>query len=154
MTLRAQREGGFTLLESLVLLLILAIAIMVGVAMVQERLYIARARVTAQQLAVALRSARFTAVSTRRAVDVVISIHPTNTYAYTDARGKLQTVRLPLGVRIASSTSPVHFLPNGTVPGGSSTTIEIDLKGSRTERWTISTQTLGVPHLIQERTDS
>ena len=101
-----------------------------------------------------LRSARFTAVSQRSPADVIVSADPVNTYQYTDVRGKSHTIRLPLGVQITSSSSPIRFLPNGTVTGGASTILEAELSGDKLERWTIATEPLGVPRLTHARVDA
>jgi Tfp pilus assembly protein FimT len=147
------RERGTTLTEGLVVLVLVAISITAATALVQERLQLVRIRVSAQQLAVNLRSARFTAVSQRSAAEVTVAADPQNHYRFTDVRGKTRTVRLPPGVRIVSSSSPIRFEANGSVPGGASTVLEVELTGGRVERWTIETVALGVPRLSHERVD-
>ena len=132
---------------------LLVISLTVAMALVRERLQLARARVSAQQFAVHLRSARFTAVSQRSAADVVVSADPENSYEFTDVRGTTRTVRLPHGVRIVSSSSPIRFQANGSVTGGASTVLEVELSGDRVERWTIDTVALGVPRVSRQRVD-
>jgi prepilin-type N-terminal cleavage/methylation domain-containing protein len=142
---------GFTLVESLVVLVLLVIAVAIAMSLVQERLQTARIRVSAQQFAVHLRSARFAAVSQRSPADVIVSADPENTYRFTDVRGKDHIIRLPAGVRIVSSSSPIRFQANGAVSGGASTVMEVELPGDRLERWEIDTAALGVPRLSHER---
>ena len=147
----SRSERGFTLIETLVAVAVLAIATTLGLALVRERLDTARVRIAAQQFVVHLRAARFAAVSTRNPVEVVVSTDPANSYAYTDVRGATKTIDLPSNVRITSSSTPITFQANGSVPGGASTVIEVDLSGERIERWTITTEPLGVPRLTTER---
>jgi len=144
---RSGHEGGFTLLEGLVVITLSALILATAMALVQERLLSARARIAAQQLAVHLRSARFAAVSQRSPTDVVISTGPESTYSYTDVRGKQHVIRLPEGVAIKSSDSPIRFESNGTVTGGATTVLEAELSGNRRDRWQIDTRPLGVPRL-------
>jgi Tfp pilus assembly protein FimT len=144
---------GFTLVEGLVVVMLVVISVTVAMSLVRERLQLARVRVSAQQFAVHLRSARFTAVSQRSAADVVVAADPENRYEFTDVRGTSRTVRLPHGVRIVSSSSPIRFQANGSVSGGASTVLEVELTGNRVERWTIDTAALGVPRVSRERID-
>ena len=130
-----------------------ALALAAVTALVQERVQIAKVRVSAQQFAVHLRSARFAAVSQRSPTDVIIATDPQNTYSFTDVRGKTHTILLPQGVRITSSSSPIRFLANGTVSGGASTVLEAELSGNKLERWEINTEPLGVPRLSHARVD-
>lgn len=150
---RRSGQRGFTLVESLVAIVILVIAVTIGLSLVRERLYTARIRVVAQQFAVHLRAARFAAVSTRSQVAVVVAADPGNTYQYTDVRGAVKMIDLPSAVRIASSSSPITFLANGAVSGGASTVFEVQLAYDRLERWTIATGALGVPRVTHEQVE-
>jgi len=153
MNRRRSYAPGFTLIEVLVVVILVVISVTVAMALVHERLQLARVRVSAQQFAVHLRSARFTAVSKRSAADVVVDADPLNRYEFTDIRGTTRTVILPSGVRIVSSSSPIRFQANGSVSGGASTVLEVELSGDRVERWTIDTAALGVPRVSRERVD-
>jgi hypothetical protein len=77
-------------------------------------------------------------------VTVAVSTNPLNSYEYTDARGDQRSVHLPPGVRIVSSVTPITFRPNGSVLGGATTVIETELSSSRTERWSVQTNGLGI----------
>ena len=128
-------------------LILVAMTSVVAATLVKERVLSARIRVVSDQLAYDLRAARLKAVSQRAAVDVVVTTDPANTYAYTDARGHLQTRDMPPGVRIVSSNNPIRFQTNGSVIGGASTVLETDLSTFATERWTVDTTVLGNPRV-------
>ena len=147
--LRGQR--GVTFLEALVALMLLGISSAFASSLVVERVRATRSRVAAQQLAVDLRSARLAAISNRKPVSVFVSTDPANAYEYTDAHGVLRRIRLPDGVRIMSSTSPITFEPNGSVAGGASTVLETNLAQYRLERRTVSTNVIGISRISHER---
>ena len=110
-----------------------------------------RVRNMVSQFALDLGAVRWTAVSGRSAVELVVTIDPGNRYEYTDHRGRLHAVQMPDGVRIVGSTSPIEFKPNGSVPGGSTTVIESQISDSILSRWTIATNALGVPSTTYEQ---
>lgn len=151
MKTRRNRERGFTLLEGLAVLVILAITATVVSTMALERVRSARIRVAAEQFAIDLRAARLKAVSNRSPVDVTISLDPTNAYEYTDGHGRLRQIRMPPGVQIMSSDSTISFQPNGSILGGTSTVFETELSPQSTERWTVTTSVLGNPRTTHYR---
>ncbi len=144
-------QRGASLMDFMVAMVLLSIAILAAVPLVAERVQAAKVRTAANQLAIDLRAARMIAVTNRNAVDMTFAVDPGNTYSYPDIRGTLREVRLPAGVRIASSDSPLRFQPNGSVPGGGTTVLEADLAGGTLERWTVTTNTIGVPSIVKER---
>ena len=85
---------------------------------------------------------------------MTIDTQPTNAYEYTDNHGKLRRIEMPDGVRITSSDSPLTFHLNGSLDNAATTVLEIDVSGSLTERWTISTTILGVSKTEFERISS
>ena len=139
-----RHAGGFSLLEFLIVTVVLAILVAGLVPLAVETVQKARIRTMANQFALDLRAARWTAVSRRAPVTLTVTVDPSNTYEYTDVRGKLRRFTMPLGVRIVSSTNPIQFLANGSVPGGASTIIESQIKDDTVSRWTVSTTSLGI----------
>jgi prepilin-type N-terminal cleavage/methylation domain-containing protein len=148
------RQGGFSLLEFLVVMVLLAIMAAALVPLAVERVRMARVRTTVNQFSIDLRAARWAAVSGRSIVEMTVSVDPANRYQYTDSRGRVRDVRLPEGVRIVSSTNPIEFRPNGSVTGGSSTVLETQLNDEVISKWTIDTNVLGVPSTYQQQVGS
>jgi len=148
------RQSGFSLLEFLVVMVILAIMAAAIVPAAVERVRMARGRTTVNQFSIDLRAARWAAVSGRGTVEMTVAIDPTNSYEYTDSRGRLRRVTLPDGVRIVVSTNPIEFKSNGSVTGGSSTVFETMLSDDVTSKWTIDTNVLGVPSAQHQQVGS
>jgi prepilin-type N-terminal cleavage/methylation domain-containing protein len=158
--IRPRQDRGFSLLELLVVMVVLAIMTAVLVPMATQRMRMAKIRTQVNQFTLDLRAARWTAVSTREAVNLVVKpeIHvpeapPNNFYEYTDVHGRTRRIEMPEGVRIVSSTDPIEFLANGSVAGGSSTVIEAPITVSKKSTWTITTNAMGVPHVVQQQVD-
>ena len=148
------RQRGFSLLECLIVMVILAIMAAALVPLAVERVRVARVRTTVNQFSIDLRSARWAAVSGRATVEMTVSIDPANTYEYIDSHGRLRSVTLPDGVRIVSSTNPIEFRANGSVTGGSSTVLESELNDDVISKWTIDTNVLGVPSTQHQQVGS
>ena len=149
--IRPQRERGFSLLELLVVMVVLAIMTGVLVPMATQRVRMARIRTQVNQFALDLRAARWTAVSKREVVSLVVAVAPDNSYEYTDVHGRVRRVEMPDGVLIVSSTDPIQFLANGSVVGGSSTVIEAQINDTMKSKWTITTNAMGVPSALQQQ---
>ena len=145
---------GVSLSELLVVMAIIGIAVAIGIPLATQQMRMARIRGAADQLAMDIKAARMIAVSTRADVDMTIDTQPTNAYEYTDNQGKLRRIEMPDGVRITSSDSPLTFHLNGSLDNAATTVLEIDVSGSLTERWTISTTILGVSKTEFERISS
>jgi hypothetical protein len=64
-------------------------------------------------------------------------------YEYPDRRGDIRRIKMPPGVTIGSSTPTITFMPNGSVPGGSNTTIRTQVSPGIVETWTIETTATG-----------
>jgi len=148
------RQQGFSLLECLVVMVILAIMAAALVPLAVERLRVARVRTTVNQFSIDLRAARWAAVSGRNTVEMTVSVDPANTYEYIDSRGRAHSVTLPEGVRIVTSTNPIEFRANGSVTGGSSTVLETELNDDVISKWTIDTNVLGVPSTRHQQVGS
>jgi prepilin-type N-terminal cleavage/methylation domain-containing protein len=148
---RHRNDQGFSLLEFLAVSVILAILVAGLVPLAVETVHKARVRTMANQFALDLRAARWTAVSSRAPVSLTVTIDPSNAYEYTDVRGNTRRITMPLGVRIVSSTNPIQFLANGSVPGGASTIIESQITDDAVSRWTVSTSSLGISKTEHQR---
>jgi prepilin-type N-terminal cleavage/methylation domain-containing protein len=148
---RLRGSRGFSLLESLAVMVILAIMLAAIAPMVAERMQQAKVRTSVSQFSLDLRAARWTAVSSRATVDLIVIADPANAYEYTDVKGKLRRIQLPDGVRIASSTNPIQFRANGSVLGGASTVIEAQIADDTLSRWTIDTSSLGISRTMHQR---
>jgi Tfp pilus assembly protein FimT len=149
---RLGSEAGLSVIEILIVIVIVGIAVMMITTLAADRVRVAKVRVAVNQLEIDLRAARLSAVSNRSPVEVVIRAEPGNSYEYTDARGERHAVQMPAGVRIVSSTSPIRFLPNGTVLGGAKTLIETDLTDSGDEKWVVETNVLGISRAARTNT--
>jgi prepilin-type N-terminal cleavage/methylation domain-containing protein len=151
---KMRQKRGFTIAELLVVLAIIGIAVAVGIPLANEQVRQAKVRAAADQLAMDIKAARMIAVSTRDVLDLVVMPQPDNYYEYTDNQGKLRHIDMPTGVRITSSDSPITFRLNGSLDAATTTVIEIDLTVGVIERWTISTNILGVSTTQRERVSS
>jgi len=145
------RDSGFTLIEAMVVVVVMAITLAICTKVVAERVRSTKIRIAASQMAVDLRSARLDAVANRRPVDVYVWPDPVNVYHYTDTRGRKRWLEMPAGVRIASSDSLVTFRPNGSVLGGATAVLETNLSEYIVERWTVSTNALGISRTTVRR---
>ena len=147
---RSRRSGGVTLPEVLVVLAIVALAVTLAIPVISETVRSARVRSAANSFAVSLKAARMLAVTSRRPVAVrVYDFSGQNAYEYEGRRGQTLTFGVPAGVRIATSTSPIVFQPNGGVAAGASTTFEVDLGRGSTEVWRIDTSNLGLSTVVR-----
>jgi Tfp pilus assembly protein FimT len=135
----------------MVVITIMAMALAISTKVVSERVRSTKIRIAATQMAVDLRSARLEAVANRRPVDVHFMPEPENAYHYTDSRGREHRLEMPSGVRITLCDSPVTFRPNGSVLGGATTVVETNLSEYVVERWTVSTNALGISRTTSRR---
>ena len=142
---------GFTMTESLVVIVIIGMTVVIAIPLISERVRSARIQVAAKQFVVDLRAARLKAISNRRSVDVVVAVDPVNSYEFTDSRGRDHQVQLPKGVRIVNSNALVQFRANGSVLGGASTVLETDVSKYEGVRWTVTTSVLGVTRTTHAR---
>jgi len=146
-----QSQRGFSLLELLIVTVILGIVTAAFVPIAAERVRITKVRTMVNQLALDMRAARWSAVSGRTTIDLTVSVDPGNAYTYTDSRGRVHAVNMPEGVRIVSSTNPIRFRDNGSIPGGATTVIEMEVAEDVISRWTLGTSVLGATRTEHER---
>ncbi len=154
---RSRRQRGVTLPETLVVVTIIALAVMVAVPTITDTLRAARLRTAARSLEATFRAARIIAVTQR--LDMSVEVRPgpasptppgptENQYSYTDLRGRPRTERMPPGIRIVSSTSPIVFRPNGTLDAEALTVLEVQTRqGLKT--WEVRTSRMGVTRVIE-----
>lgn len=136
--------GGFSVGELLVVLAVIALVVAIAIPLVAEQIRLAKIRGAADEYAMALKAVRMIAVSKRTPHSMTVQVNPTNTYSYTDTYGDVREIKLPDGVRFASSTSPITFGINGAIPAQATTVLEADMSEGLVERWTVTTSILGV----------
>ena len=144
---------GVSLPEVLVVVAILALGILVTVPLVAERILAARIRGAAGQYVVSLRAARMVAVSHNVEVDVIVEPLPANRYRYEDSNGRERTVEMPSGVEIASSDSPIRFMPNGSIHANAAaeTVLRAEIGGGMLDVYTVTTSVHGIPTVGHHR---
>ena len=137
-------EAGFSIVEMLVVLAIMAIFITFAGPAFTESYRAYKVRSATQELSVAIRAVRQVAVSTRTPSNLLVNT-TAGTYSWTDAKGKTRTWDLPVGVAFVSANpSTITFVTNGTVSTGSaSIVLQGTVNGSRADRWTLNLNTVG-----------
>ena len=150
------RQGGVTLPELLVVVTIIALATMAAIPTITETVRATRLRSATRSLEATFRAVRILAVTQQQDASVIVRPAPAppaspgpteNQYEYVDLQGRPRTGRMPLGIRIASSTTPIVFHPNGTLDGEAVTVLEVETReGLRT--WEIRTSRMGVTRVI------
>lgn len=151
---RRHRQAGFSLAEMLIVVAIIGIAVAIGIPLVNEQVRIAEVRTAADQLAIHLRAARMIAVSKHKNIVVTVGADPTNSYSYEGTNGDTRTIAMPGVVKImGSSATSVTFKVDGSTTAATTITIESVVSGA-TERWTVTTNTLGLTKLAHTRVSS
>jgi prepilin-type N-terminal cleavage/methylation domain-containing protein len=153
------KQAGVTLPELLVVVAIISMAVTVSVPLISGAVRSSSARAAANGFAVNLKAARMLAVSINAPVTVTVQEEPHDDcfcevtfYEYPDRRGNMQRIEMPPGVTIDASTTPIIFMPNGSVPGGSNTVIRTRVSPETLESWTIETTATGYLVVEHERT--
>lgn len=147
----ASRDAGYSLAEMLAVLALVGIVIAIGIPLVNEQVRIADIRAAADQMAVHLRAARMIAVTQHKDIVVTINLDPTNTYSYETTSGVPRTVAMPGTAKLMSgSATSITFHSNGSSAAASTVTIE-SLVSDKTERWTLSVNTLGTVSVAHTR---
>ena len=145
------RARGFSLPELLAVLALLAIAIAIGIPIVNEQVRIAEVRSAADELALHLRAARMIAVTQRKTITFTVNVDPENSFYYDGNDGKRKEFFTPDRVTIsAASDRSILFKRNGSVDAASSVILESVVSGAR-ERWTATVNTMGLATLVHER---
>jgi prepilin-type N-terminal cleavage/methylation domain-containing protein len=141
---RRSAEAGFSIVEMLLVLAIMAIFITFAGPAFTESYRAYKVRAASQELSVAIRAVRQVAVSTRTASNLLVNTGA-GTYSWTDAKGKTRSWVLPTGVAFISATpSTITFVTNGTVSTGSaSIVLQGTVNGGRADRWTLNLNTVG-----------
>ena len=153
---RSRRQHGVTLPEMLVVVTIIALAVLVAVPTIGDAIRDARLRSATRSLEATFRAARIVAVTQR--TDMTVEVRPgpvpptppgptENQYTFTDLRGLPSTERMPPGIRIVSSTSPIVFRPNGTLDAEALTVLEVRTRQGP-ETWEVRTSRMGVTRVI------
>ncbi len=141
--------------ELLAVLAMIAIAIAIGVPLVNEQVRIAEVRAAADDLALHLRAARMISVAQHRTVKFMVSVDPVNKFKYEFKYERLtlmwKEVSLPGRVRIAAASDRlINFKQNGSVDVAASIILESEVSGAR-ERWTASVNAVGLTTLSHAR---
>jgi len=146
-----RKADGFSLPELLAVLAMIAIAIAIGIPLVNEQVRIAEIRAAADDLALHLRAARMMSVTQHRTVRFKVYVDPDNSFEYEKFELKWKQVFLPGRVRIvAASDRLINFKQNGSVDVASSIILESTVSGAR-ERWTASVNAVGLTTLSHAR---
>lgn len=155
--------AGVSFPELLVVISILALAMMVSIPLVSERVQAAKLRAAASQYATTLRAARMVAVTRQMPVEVTILFDPypvppsgdgpdgEYSYQYFDSAGREHTTKLPPGAWVdqALSDLTVRFAPDGSLAAPAKLLIKT-VSPSGTDTWTVETPVTGVPRVIHD----
>ena len=156
------RQAGFSLAEMLIVIAFIAIAVAIGIPLVNEQVRIAEVRSSADDLALHLRAARMLAVAKHKTIVFTVTADPTNEFFYRasddsaifTAGGnpkKRGPFKMPGKVKIATgSAGTITFLQNGAVSATSSVILESQVSSSL-ERWTATVNTVGLTTLAHVR---
>ncbi|NIM00002.1 MAG: hypothetical protein GTN89_03395 [Acidobacteria bacterium] len=145
-----------TLPEFLVVVTIIAMAVLVAVPTITDTIRSARLRSATRSLEATFRAARIIAVTQRMDTQVEVRTGPAwptppapteNQYEFTDLRGLPRIERMPPGIRIVSSSSPIVFRPNGTLDAEAVTVLEVQTRQGLTT-WEVRTSRMGVTRVI------
>lgn len=151
-----RRQRGVTLPELLVVVTIIGLAVLVAVPTITETVRLSRLRSATRSLEATFRAARIVAVTQQQAMSVEVRTGPApptlpgpteNQYTYTDLRGVVRVARMPAGIRIVSSTSPIVFKPNGTLDAAAVTVLEVETRQGL-QTWEVRTGIIGVTRVI------
>jgi len=137
-------ERGFSLTELLVVIALMGVFITFAGPAFNESLRAYRVRSAALELTDALRAARQVAVSTRVATSLAVDT-AAGSYSWTDSKGRVRSVTLPVPVRfVAATPATITFTTNGTVTTGAATiALQNTVNGTRADRWTLDLNTVG-----------
>lgn len=139
-----QWERGFSLTELLVVIAFMGMFITFAGPAFNESFRAYKVRSAALELTDALRAARQVAVSTRVATSLAVDT-AAGSYSWTDSKGRLRSVTLPVPVRfVTASPATITFTTNGTVTTGAATlSLQNTVNSTRADRWTLVLNTVG-----------
>ena len=147
----AGRARGFSLAELLAVMAMVAIAVGIGIPIVNEQLRIAEVRAAADDLVLHLRAARMISVTKHKTIDFKVNVDPVSTFEYEGLNVPRKYIPMPGRVRIApASDRSIVFRKNGSVEVASTIILEADVSGA-CERWTATVSTVGLTTLTHER---
>jgi prepilin-type N-terminal cleavage/methylation domain-containing protein len=149
------KKNGFSLVEMLIVIAFIAIAVGVGIPLINEQVRIAEARSAADEISVHLRAARMMAVTRRTDVRVTVSVDPTNTISYvqwpTPTGVVPRVMTMPNRVKLVSgSTALITFKSDGSTGAASTVTTESTVS-TKLERWTLSVNVMGMVSVAHTR---
>jgi prepilin-type N-terminal cleavage/methylation domain-containing protein len=146
-----RKADGFSLPELLAVLAMIAIAVAIGIPLVNEQVRIAEIRAAADDLALHLRAARMISVTKHTTMPFTIYVDPKNQFMYKGMNGKDKWVEMPARVRIdPASDRVINFKGNGSVEVASTVILESTVSGAR-ERWTATVNAVGLTTLAHAR---
>jgi hypothetical protein len=129
----------------------IAIAVGIGIPIVNEQLRIAEIRAAADDLVLHLRAARQISVTKHKTIEFKVNVDPVSTFEYEGLNVPRKYIPMPGRVRIApASGRSILFKKNGSVEVASSIILEADVSGA-CERWTATVSTVGLTTLTHER---
>ena len=138
------KKNGFSMVEMLIVVAFIAITVGIAMPLVNEQIRIAEIRAAADELAVHLRAARMIAVSHHKPITVTVSADPTNQISYEGTNGTQRVMSMPGRVKIVSgSTATIVFRSDGSTGTASTVTAEAAVS-SKTERWTLTVNIVGM----------
>jgi prepilin-type N-terminal cleavage/methylation domain-containing protein len=145
------KKNGFSMVEMLIVIAFIAITVGIAIPLVNEQVRIAEIRAAADELAVHLRSARMIAVSHHKDITVTVSADPGNQISYEGTTGIARVMSMPGRVKIKSgSAATIVFHSDGST-GTSSTVTTESVVSSKTERWTLTVNILGMVSMSHAR---
>ncbi len=147
----AASRRGVSLPELLVVIAVLALAMMISIPLIADRVHHAKLGAAASQYAVSLRAARMIAVSKQTPVTVSV-LAVDQAYEYLDAMGRLRRTKLPEGVQIddAESDDAIVFNPNGSLGAPARTVMKSTVSGGVDASWTIDVPVSGIPEVRRD----
>jgi Tfp pilus assembly protein FimT len=128
-----------------------AIAVGIGIPIVNEQLRIAEVRAAAADLVLHLRAARQISVTKRKTITFTVNVDPVSAFEYEGLNVPRKYIAMPGRVRISpASDRSILFKKNGSVEVASTIILESEVSGAR-ERWTATVNTVGLTTLTHER---
>jgi hypothetical protein len=79
---------------------------------------------------------------------VIVDVDPLNEFEYVDGTGRKRVFRMPPGVRIVSSTTPIVFRPDGSVLVAASTEIRAQSGAGEERVIRVDVPRTGIPEVV------